>query len=100
MSNVEAQFAEYVRVLMLRQHQWADAHRQEMPQKDHTNNIVEAAFRVLKDNVRSRTRAFNVSHLLEFIGERLDWYYCRRLLDATHGALSGSCPLYLSLSAR
>ena len=25
MSNVEAQFAEYVRVLMLRQRQWADA---------------------------------------------------------------------------
>ena len=93
MHNVaEGRFSIYMEKLMERQRVWAHAYRGDMPTPHHTNNMVEAAFRVLKDVILGRTRAYNISHLAEFLGVRLDAYYRRRFIDAAHGRLTRKMP--------
>ena len=92
--EVEGSFAEYLRRLMARKEKWAHSHRTVL---HHTNNYVESAFRILKDTVLERTRAYNVGHLLEFLGMWMDRYYTRRFLDAANGRLSNNrAPTHLS----
>ena len=92
--EVEGSFAEYLRRLMTRKEERAHSHRTVL---HHTNNYVESAFRILKDTVLERTRAYNVGHLLEFLGMRTDRYYTRRFLDAANGRLSNNrAPTHLS----
>ena len=92
--EVEGRFAEYLRRLMARKEERAHSHRTVL---HHTNNYVESAFRILKDTVLERTRAYNVGHLLEFLGMRMDRYYTRRFLDAANGRLSNNrAPTHLS----
>ncbi|KAK2156714.1 hypothetical protein NP493_1952g00005 [Ridgeia piscesae] len=67
---------------MLRKEEWAHCFR---TVGHHTNNIVEAAFRILKDTILERTRAYNVGHLIEFVGFRLDRYHTRKFMDAANG---------------
>ena len=67
---------------MLRKEEWAHCFR---TVGHHTNNIVEAAFRILKDTILERTRAYNVGHLIEFLGFCLDRYYTRKFMDAANG---------------
>ena len=69
---------------MERQRLWAHAYRGDMPTPHHTNNMVEAAFRVLKDVIHGRTRAY-ISHLAEFFG-------VRRFIDAVHCRLARKMP--------
>jgi len=82
LTDLEYKFAEYLRKLMLRKEEWAHCF---LTVGHHTNNIVEAAFRILKDTILERTRAYNVGHLIEFVGFRLDRYYMRRFMDAANG---------------
>jgi len=79
---LEQKFAEYLRKLMLRKEEWAHCFR---TVGHHTNNIVEAAFRILKNTILERTRAYNVGHLIEFVGFRLDRYHTRKFMDAANG---------------
>ena len=51
-----------------RREAWAICMRKNLPIRgNNTNNFVEAAMRVLKDNVFYRVRAFNVIQLQDFI---------------------------------
>ncbi|XP_072178625.1 uncharacterized protein [Diadema setosum] len=47
---------------------------------NNTNNYVEAAMRVLKDNILHSTKAFNIPQLVHFILSRLEPHYQRRLI--------------------
>ena len=69
---------------MGRKEQWAHCFR---TVKSHTNNIVEAAFRVLKQTVLGRTRAFKVVHLLEFVCVRMEVNYMAHFTIAANGTL-------------
>ncbi len=60
--------------------------------KSLTNNIVEAAFRVLKQTVLRRTRAFNVANLLEFVCVRMEANYMARFTMAANGTLIRQMP--------
>ena len=60
--------------------------------KSHTNNIVEAAFSVLKQTVLGRSRAFNVAHLLEFVRVRMEANYMARFTMAAIGTLIRKMP--------
>ena len=52
---------------------------------NNTNNYCEAAMRVLKDKVLSRTKAFNVPQLADFVSNHLEGYYERRVIDVANG---------------
>lgn len=52
---------------------------------NNTNNFVEAAFRLLKDAVLGRARAFNVCHLADFLIKKFETVISNRLLDIAHG---------------
>ena len=43
--------------------------------------------RVLKDNILTRTKDFNLVQLLDFVVCRMDLYYQRRILDAENNRL-------------
>ena len=51
----------------------------------YTNNYCESAMRVLKDKVLLRTKAFNVPQLADFVSNRLEGYYERRVIDVANG---------------
>ena len=74
---------------MGRKEQWAHCFRTVV---SHTNNIVEAAFRVLKQTVLGRTRAFNVAHLLAFVTVRMEANYMARFTMAANGTLIRQMP--------
>lgn len=52
---------------------------------NNTNNFVESAFRLLKDSVLGRARAFNCVHLAEFVITKFEAAISNRLLDIAHG---------------
>lgn len=49
-----------------------------------TNNYVETQFRLLKEEVLQRTRAFNSVHLLQYICVEYDQHTARKLLDVAN----------------
>ncbi|XP_067932308.1 uncharacterized protein [Watersipora subatra] len=56
-----------------------------MTRGNNTNNFVEAAFRLLKDGVLHRARAFNCVHSTEYLITKFELSICNRLLDIAHG---------------
>ena len=54
---------------------------------NNTNNYVEAAMNILKDQIFERVRAYSPVQLLDFILIRMTSYYERRLTDFANGRL-------------
>jgi hypothetical protein len=69
---------------------WAHCFREQC--EHHTNNVVESAFRKLKDLILHRTRAYNIAQLLDFLTVRQDLSYVSRYIDASNGSLTRSMP--------
>ena len=82
LTGLEPRFETYLRKLILRRQEWAHCYRDV---SHHTNNHVESAFRILKVVILGRTRAYNISHLIEFVAYRMDLYYARRFIDVANG---------------
>ncbi|XP_067936754.1 uncharacterized protein [Watersipora subatra] len=79
-------YAAYLASLHNRRQLWALCYRQDtMTRGNNTNNFVEAAFRLLKDAVLGRARAFNVCHLADFLITKFETVISNRLLDIAHG---------------
>ncbi|XP_067951719.1 uncharacterized protein [Watersipora subatra] len=79
-------YANYLGVLHGRRSLWALCFRQSsLTRGNNTNNFVEAAFRLLKDTVLHRARAFNCVHLTEYLITKFENSICNRLLDIAHG---------------
>lgn len=75
----------YLVNLYQRKSEWAICCRSSLPiHGNNTNNFVEAAMRVLKDQVLMRTKAFNMVQLADFIVMRMDSYYQRRCIDVAN----------------
>lgn len=53
-----------------------------------TNNFVESAMRVIKEQVFNRLKAFNVTQLFHFLVTRFTAYYERRLVDVANNRLT------------
>ncbi|XP_043196136.1 uncharacterized protein LOC122367253 [Amphibalanus amphitrite] len=84
--DIYPSFLSYAMGLYQRREEWALCLRDDIPTNGHnTNNVVESAFRVVKDSVLYRTRAFNAVQLVDFLTNRLESYYQRRLVDVANG---------------
>ncbi|XP_071484474.1 uncharacterized protein [Diadema antillarum] len=81
-------FKDYLQSAYSRKSQWACLYRTELPLRGNlTNNYCESAMRLLKDRVLSRTKAFNIAQLADFLSSHLQDYYERRILDVANGRL-------------
>ena len=65
-----------------------------LTRKNNTNNYAEATFRVVKDIILTRLKAFNPLLLLDFIVVDLEKYYSGRLINAAFGRLEKSYNLF------
>lgn len=82
------QFLSYVTGLWHTRREWATSYRALLPTRGtDTTNYVEALFRVLKDNILDRVKAFNITQLTDFILTRYETYLEQRLLDFAHGRI-------------
>lgn len=69
-----------------RKQEWVKLFRSEVIIRGHqTNNYAEASIRILKDIVLSRTKAFNVTAMVEFIVEVWERYFEAKLLHYAYG---------------
>jgi len=79
-------FAKYLSDLYDDRQSWALYSRQELPTRgNNTNNMVESAFRVLKDKVLERTRAYSVPQLFSFVTDSIDRYFSSKILTNISG---------------
>ena len=79
-------FRAYLENLYGRKDEWALYNREAMPVRgNNTNNIAEAAMRIVKDKILHRTKAYNVPQLFDFLTTRLNAYYEERIVDAALG---------------
>lgn len=59
-----------------------DIYRRWLPiQNNHTNNFVETAVRLFKDNVLNRKQLYNPVEVIDFVIESMTEYYQKRLTD-------------------
>ena len=54
---------------------------------NNTNNYAEAGIRIIKDQVFSRIKAYNLIQMFSFITESMDVYYQRKLLNVSNNRL-------------
>eukprot|EP00057_Strongylocentrotus_purpuratus_P009221 XP_011663695.1 PREDICTED: uncharacterized protein LOC752725 isoform X2 [Strongylocentrotus purpuratus] len=79
-------FKDYLQRAYERKNEWACSYRAELPLISNVaNNFCEAAVRVLRDKVLSKTKAFSIAQLADFVSNRLEDYYQRRILDVANG---------------
>ena len=82
-AKLHPRYCKYLTVIFSRREAWAICLCTHLPTwGNDTNNYVECAMRVLKDQVLYRLKAYNITQLMAFITTRLEAYYCRRLIDA------------------
>lgn len=78
-------FLKHVNSLWPRRHEWALCYRSQLPVRgNNTNNLSEAGVRILKEIVFSRVKAFNVVEMFQFVADKLENYYQRRILSVAH----------------
>lgn len=71
-------FVRHVQEVYKRREEWA-----QLPTRGyHTNDYVESAFRVVKEKLLLRMKAYSVTQLVDFVFTRLEAHYIHRLTDA------------------
>lgn len=79
-------FHAYFQKLYNRHEEWAICFRDTLPVRNHnTNNLDEAAMRILKDKILLRTKAYNVVQLFDFLVVDSEQYYTRKILHMICG---------------
>lgn len=84
----------YIEKLYNRKHEWAMCFAKEkdyVTRGQYTNNLNEAANRILKERALQRTKAYTPAQLLEFIFREFTEVYRQKLVDCSNGRL----PAYL-----
>jgi len=78
-------FIQMIKSSWERRFEWALCYRQDLVTRgNHTNNYAEMGMRIIKEQVFTRVKAFNLVQMLHFLTKTLDSYYCRRLLSMAH----------------
>ncbi|KAJ8972951.1 hypothetical protein NQ317_000785 [Molorchus minor] len=81
-------YTQYLHAYWQKRDMWAISYRAWLLVRgNHTNNISEAAMRLLKEKIFNRVKAFNNIQLVDFLLSKFVDYYKRRLLDAAHNRL-------------
>jgi MULE transposase domain len=86
-AKIHPKYQKHIHQLWERRQDWALCYRREdnlLLRGNNTNNYVEAAMRILKDQVLHRVKAFNIVQLVEFVTTRLDAHYRRKLLNGAN----------------
>ncbi|XP_043225211.1 uncharacterized protein LOC122383129 [Amphibalanus amphitrite] len=84
-------FEKYMEERWIRRYEWAMCFRSDlMVRGNHTNNLTEAAFRVIKDKILRRLKVHNTTQLVDIVMIRLENEYSRKILDAANGRTPAS----------
>lgn len=87
--------------LLDKKQQWVKLFRNDIISRGHnTNNYAEATIRILKDIILTRTKAFNVTAMVEFVAHIWEPYFESRLLRYAYGRESGPLLRFEELSSR
>uniref|UniRef100_A0A6P7GQX5 Uncharacterized protein LOC114345697 n=1 Tax=Diabrotica virgifera virgifera TaxID=50390 RepID=A0A6P7GQX5_DIAVI len=88
--------AKYFKNLKNRSKEWALCYRSGiLTRGNETNNYAEAGFRILKDKILHRTKAFSIVQMFSFLTENLHNYYTRRLTDLINNRSESLAKKYL-----
>ncbi len=80
-----ANFLKHMEGLWPCRQEWATCYRSKLPVRgNNTNNLSEAAVRILKEIVFSRVKAYNLIEMFQFVVDKLENYYQRRILSVAH----------------
>ena len=78
-------FMKHVQSLWSRRSEWALCYRCHLPVRgNNTNNLSEAGVRILKEIVFGRVKAYNLVEMFQFVVDKLEHYYQRRILSIAH----------------
>ena len=78
-------FFKHIEGLWPKHKEWALCFRSELPIRgSHTNNVSEAGVCIIKEIVFSQVKANNLVELFQFVVEKLECYYQRKLLSVAH----------------
>ena len=81
-------FINHINALWPKRKEWALCFCTELRVRgNHTNNISEAGVRIVKEIVFSRVKAYNLVELFQFVVEKMECYYQRRLLSVAHNRI-------------
>jgi hypothetical protein len=91
-------FVKYVSDVFEECKAWAMCYRDELPLRgNNTNNLCEAQFLVIKDEILNRQKEVNIVGLLDKFTTELDQHYCNKLLSVSSGKKKSlmKIPLFL-----
>ena len=92
-------FSRHVTKLYERKEKWVMACRTDITNRSHnTNNYAEATFRIVKDIIITRLKAYTSLALLDYVIVVLEKCYCGRLLNAAFGRLEKPYLLYQKIA--
>ena len=81
-------FMRHMQALWPRRQEWALAYRSDIPVRgNNTNNLSEAGIRIFKETVFSRVKAYNLVEMFQFVVEKMECYYKRKLLSVAHNRI-------------
>ncbi|XP_077556983.1 uncharacterized protein LOC144170840 [Haemaphysalis longicornis] len=100
-SQQHAGYINRVDTFMEKEAEWVLLFRLHFKTRGHnTNNYSEASIRILKDIVLSRTKAYNVVALVEFLAVTWETYFRNRIIDHANSRVAGHRLLYEKLLKR
>ena len=80
-------FLKHVQGLWNKHKEWALCYRENLPIRGNNTNISEAGVCILKEIVLSRVKAYNLVELFQFVVQKLESYYQRKLLSVAHNRI-------------
>ncbi|CAH0552534.1 unnamed protein product [Brassicogethes aeneus] len=77
--------------LKCRANVWAMCYRSHLLTRgNETNNYAEATFRILKDKILLRKKAFSIVHLFDYLTSAFEEYYFKKIIDIINGRWEGA----------
>lgn len=100
-ANKYPKHKERVKKYLERKVEWVKVFRRDIIHRGHeTNNFAEASIRILKDIILSRTKAFNVVAMVEFIVDPWETYFKTKLMHYAYGQIAAPRLKYKDLCQR
>ncbi|CAH1116518.1 unnamed protein product [Phaedon cochleariae] len=84
------EYQSYLQMYWAQRNIWALCYRNDTRQGQNTNNISEAAMRLLKEKLFDKIKAFNFIQVVDFMMTRFVCYHEKILLDAAHNQIPGN----------
>ncbi|XP_050501390.1 uncharacterized protein LOC126885128 [Diabrotica virgifera virgifera] len=83
-------FVKYFENFVKRSPEWALYYRSNLLTRgNNTNNFCEAGFRIIKDKILNRVKAFSIVQMFDFLTSSLESYYERKISDIINNRSEG-----------